>query len=826
MAIPIWMGLAPEWYTWYNQNENAQIFKWLYTTLNERWLVNIPISGCIICLSIHGYIRMWRDKSCRCIMLPLSILGLVILHWDSQVAYANIIHSFNYRTLFSTLLIITAIITFFKFTKGIVSTTRTPKNEDTNTTGFSTDNINNEDIPLNLKNYAYTITTKLLATNILKQSYALGITGEWGCGKTTFLNLLKEQLKGKADIVEFNPWMCRTPEQVTHDFFASLRHQLSPKYSSLSSPIKKYAKYINSLSLTPHNILGTEISFSSNKKSLFENKKELSAIFSSLPQPVAVIIDDIDRLEREEVFEVLRLIRNTADLCNTIYFVAYDKEYVTSILEEKNIREASSYLEKIFHAEIHLPKVSSHMIWNCLQADIKKQSKKNSHIALTLFQHFGDEDRTLILQTLDNYRRAKRFARIFMLNIDYFGNHFNKEIHILDLFWLELLQVYDKPAYDKLSNDTSSLLYSNSERLTLRPGIAHKARETENIRYNGEEFWKRETPKILQKLFSPNTRARKESICYTENYEKYFALNILPHQLSIKETNELFIPGCNHQETIHKWITDGKQPNSIIYQLKQIAIAKLPEDKTQVLIESILNLALAISRHPHYTKELKKTLRKEHFDNSSKTELAHDTALSWLNSRISESFNPLQMSTLLNRLYVTRGFDPEGNEEPVKPLIISNQEIEELLIKIIDKYLTNNPQHTALDIIKENNQLHTLFNNCSVTTADLSAFDNNNEYKQTAFDTIIEHFANKSEKPTLKEFDQAHKAFTYQKPPGFSNSDEEEYWWSCYYENIEYKMEKHFGSSYSNKLKEFESKCFIPTPESDSPKQYSTKPGP
>lgn len=742
-------------------------------------------------------------------MLPLSILGLTLLYWDSQVIYANIVHGLNYKTLFSTLLIITATITFIKILKGILPTKR---NKDTNAAGFSTDNISTEDTPSNLKNYASTIIDNLLATDIYEQSYALGITGEWGCGKTTFLNLLKGQLKDKANIVEFNPWMCRTPEQVTHDFFASLRHQLSTKYSSLSNPIKKYAKYINNLSLTPHNILGTDISFPLNEKSLFENKKELSDIFSSLPQPVAVIIDDIDRLEREEVFEVLRLIRNTADLCNTIYIVAYDKEYVTSVLEEKNIKEAASYLEKIFQAEVHLPKVSKHMIWECLQTAIKKQSKHNSNFSLTLFQHFSQEDNNLILRALDNYRRAKRFARIFMLNIAYFDQHFNKEIYTTDLFWLELLQIYDKPAYDKLSNDTSSLLYSNSERLMLRPGIAHKAREKESTRYNGEEFWKRDTPKILEKLFSPHTKARKESICHTENYEKYFALNISPHQLSIKETNELFAPGCNHRETIHKWITNGKHPGSIIYQLKQIAIIRLPADKIQVLIESILHLALAISRHPHHTRELKRILRKEQFNNSSMTELAHDTTLSWFNSRISEGTTPLHLSTLLNTLYVTRHFDPEGNEEPMQPLIISNQEIEEFLVKIIDKYLTSNPQYTALDIIKEDNDLHKLFNNCNVTTADLSAFDNNNEYKQTAFDTIIEYFANKCEKPTQKEFQQAYNAFTHQPPPEFSNPDEEEYWWSCYTEHIKYKLEKSFGTSYSDKLKEFESKCFIPGP--------------
>lgn len=41
--IPIWIGLAQEFYTWLNTDENATWIKQIYNLLNNLWLVNIPI---------------------------------------------------------------------------------------------------------------------------------------------------------------------------------------------------------------------------------------------------------------------------------------------------------------------------------------------------------------------------------------------------------------------------------------------------------------------------------------------------------------------------------------------------------------------------------------------------------------------------------------------------------------------------------------------------------------------------------------------------------------------------------------------------------------
>ena len=235
-----------------------------------------------------------------------------------------------------------------------------------------------------------------------------------------------------------------------------------------------------------------------------------------------VFIDDLDRLEREEVFEVLRLIRNTADLSNLIYVVAYDKAYIRQVLEQKNIGNALAYLEKIFPVEVCLPMVEKYLIWDVLHSDIDAQASSDE-FAKMLFQDFNTEDVELVLRILSTYRRAKRFARIYMLNTTYVNRELYREIDYADLFWLILLQVYDSKVYEILVHEPLKLLYKDKKRLVLRDGIKDPKEVNQNrYTYTGERFWESETPQILIQVFGKNfkreKRQRRQRVYSIENY--------------------------------------------------------------------------------------------------------------------------------------------------------------------------------------------------------------------------------------------------------------------------------------------------------------------
>lgn len=821
LLIPIWIGLAPKWYSWFAIDGNGSWMKCLYSQLDGLYTVNIPISIFVSYFAYCWIVRIWKDNDCRPFRFSLVVCLLVGLYWKSDVSYANIIGGFDYRMLLSCALIITLFIQIMKFIKTIKTICKElskNKKDDENveynkkSQGFSHDNLKGQSIPDSLKKYALIIARRLMSTETDNQSYAIGITGEWGVGKTTFLNLLKNEIAQKAEIVEFNPWMCRSPEQVTNDFFASLRHQLSPKYSTLSKSIKEYVTYINNLTFEPHKAFGLELSIPIREDSLYEKKKILSDKFSRLSRPVVVVIDDIDRLEREEVFEVLRLIRNTADLNNTIYIVAYDKEYVTSVLEEKNIKDAASYLEKIFHVEVHLPKVEDNLIWEALYEDLKRQDNFNRNFTESLFARFNNDERSLILKVLNNYRRVKRFARIYMLNFDYVMAQCRGEIKLLDLFWLELLQTYDKKVYDKLAYDPYSLLQIEKDKFSLKKDILHRLKGNEDNVCKDNKYWKDETPQILERMFGQLIITRKESICYPENYDKYFALSVSPYKLSFKELKDLLTEENDPEEIVNRWIDNRKNISSIAYQLSYVQIETLSDKLLKNYIYGILFFALkTVPSRNHQIRAVKKMLQSDRYDEANKINIAHDNALTWFKDKLRNEENLFNLSGLLNRLYLTKTYDHDNNEIASIPLVISNTEIEELLVSGMQTYLNNHPELTACDLIKEESPLLCLFKNCCLNTDDNIITDEGYgfSYKQVAFKIVIEHFEEKKEKPTIKEYEELYASLYSQETPVFTNSEEENAYWDYMEGKVEYMMKDSFGDSYVRDLEEFKNRCFV-----------------
>ena len=801
LVIPFWMGISTKWYSWYGKADNGLWMKKLYDLFDGNWLANIPICTILGFCTYQWCKRIWRDNDCNFFRLVIVIIAFIILFYNNQVEYARVLWVFDYRVFLSILLGIVLLVIIASFIKKLYPY-KSKKKEQSAICGFSMDE-ENFIYSENLETYARRIVNKLLVTNIKKESFAVGISGEWGVGKTAFLNLLKNHLKDKAEIVDFNPWMCRTPEQVTQDFFASLRHQLKNKYSSLSKPIRDYARDLISISIEPHTLLHFNIHFKGN--SLYERKQTLSQKLFLIQRPIVVIIDDMDRLERDEVFEVLRLIRNTADLSNLIYLVSYDKEYLACVLEEKKIKDASSFLEKIFPIEIHLPKVDKISIWEKLKSEIMAQDAYHGKL---FFKHFNNEEQELILRVLNNYRRIKRFSRIIMLNIEYLKDVSRREINLLDVFWLELLQIYDKPTYDNLSNSPHSLLYFEKDRLRLRNGIISKSSEKTEYDYKGKMDWKEETPNILEKMFGNTFKTNEKSICMVENFDKYFTLNVSKFKLSFFELNEFFSESSDADTFVNKWMDEKKSISSISYQLKHIDVNNLNTEKLKKYIEAILLLGIRnTADRRSFIQDIKLMLRKQRF-NKEKDIIVHATIVDWI-KKIMEDVNEINdLCNLLNVLYETTYYNHQDKEKVSYPLVINNNEIESLLKDAMTLFLNKHPEVTALEIMKEKSELALMFGNCCVCIEDRMATHLGCKYKQIVFDIVINHFEVKRKKPSQNEYDEVIRGLFQEEVPKFDNIEEECSYLAYMSEEHEQKMQAYFGSSYKSKLEEFKSKCF------------------
>jgi hypothetical protein len=708
----LWIGVAPFYFRIVTNGTIGLWMEKIYNLIDGNIFLNIPILVILMVVSWKLCNKYFKYETTNSSTLWISALGLFVLYYQSPFEYATLFWVIDYRFALSLICVIVIAVWLGKllddlsFPKGTYNYPLWHK-------GFTMDNNNNSIHHSDpVLSYANSIVEKLKYTIFTPNdgSFAIGITSEWGAGKTTFLQLLEEKLKeeGLTDIVSYNPWMCSSPEQVTRDFFATLRNKLSDKYPSLSNPIRKYAKHLSSISLFSQSAISINFDNFASDESLTEMRSRLSEKFAKFEKPVIVIIDDLDRLNSDEVFEVLRLIRNTASISNIIYLVAYDKDYITKILERKDISSPSAYLEKIFQLEIQLPVLTYNQVWDAFKTDLKKQLPEKSDIS------FISRDRVLIEKVLNTYRRAKRFARLFSLSYDYFSRTESiRKLEDNEILLIDLLHMDDKRVYDILSSNPEKLLDSSDDGTIW---IYKKSNDNEyNIELEDETKIKIKdtTNDILKRLWGESVEEPKPySIRRKEFSEEYFTLNV---QFSKKDFDTI-IKSKDVDALIGDWHKKGKIPRNFLEKIEMYQNEELDECQRNNLLYGILS-------YSYYERDYFTPLYKEQSELKENYQVVFD----WFDKKMDPDCNYVIIAQLASYL------------EKIE--ILDNEKTKKLIQNMVSKQYVYNKADIK-SMIEFNGKLYNF----------ISWGFLNHTNGLIAFCHIIDIYFNKKTKPSIDEF--------------------------------------------------------------------------
>lgn len=324
-----------------------------------------------------------------------------------------------------------------------------------------------------------------------EQAYSVGIVGSWGSGKTSYLNLLEKKLnKEQFIVIKFNPRHSLNACTIQEDFFHELYSTLKRYDSRFSSSFKDYLKAIN--------IIG-ENKFLSSFLSIHQlwnsgrEKQKISEAIKRLGKRVVVFIDDFDRLLREEVIEVLKLIDGNASFSNMIFFAAYDKQHLNKILVSENTSETKLFSDKYFSIEQSTPLATNEVLWQEIVKSCKKLKVQD-----TAFTRLHNKESRLyfsINRILPTLRDVKRLSNLF-LRYEIIKN----EINFRDYFLLMLIKYRWNKEYLELknkkylrdSNDYWSIdeekLPKDSEESDLLKRVLSLLFDQDSL-YNGKDVW-------------------------------------------------------------------------------------------------------------------------------------------------------------------------------------------------------------------------------------------------------------------------------------------------------------------------------------------------
>lgn len=201
------------------------------------------------------------------------------------------------------------------------------------------------------------------------------ITGPWGSGKTSLMNLVATELRTRPDVrvVEFNPWLFSGAEELASLFLNELAAQLVDLESrtdsarrvsgGIAQAIGTYSSLLGGLKLIP-GVGSMKEAFDSTLQAatgLLQGDQSVAALrrktlktLSELDGRIVVLVDDIDRLTRSETRQLFRTVRLTASFPNVIYLLCLDRQVVERALDEDGF-SGRAYLEKILTITCAVP---------------------------------------------------------------------------------------------------------------------------------------------------------------------------------------------------------------------------------------------------------------------------------------------------------------------------------------------------------------------------------------------------------------------------------------------------------------------------------------
>lgn len=557
---------------------------------------NIPVFVATVAVLGLRLNRSLKNRPIPSLEINISLFTILIIftierfRLSGQVKFVPILPNLSYYdftliTVFFFILISLIPYIYFWFSE------KESKEKSSFTKDFTGDSKELPEDKLGREKFAEEIGKQILNLESGNGSFCLGIEGSWGSGKSFMLKLIEKNIKKEAITIDFNPWKGNETKNIFRDFFFTLSESLS-----------KYDKSINNRLIRYYTVLSDDNSgsiwyylknFLFDTQSLQGISEKINERLTCLKQPVVIFIDDIDRLQAEEIFDLLRLIRNISNFNNTTFVVAFDQEYLQNVLTTPN-KANLNFIDKIFQVVFHLPQID---INNFQSELIERITKKISNgkkedmddltiiLSLTIKSH-----KNLIFKILDTPRDIIRFSNQLAIHYEFMnGCDFSFEnFLILELiryrFPLIINELIYRPEFFLIEEDSKYLLRTKFiERLKnyYEQESSQKRIIPDHLVSDDEELL---VLKLLDTLFGDHQiKLSGNSLSIKTNYYRYFSLSIFNDDLLLYEFKQA-IQSTNYEDEFLILIKNKKN-DRIIHLFNQIIEDSL--DSTDKIIKLI-----------------------------------------------------------------------------------------------------------------------------------------------------------------------------------------------------------------------------------------------
>ena len=494
--------------------------------------------------------------------------------------------------------------------------------------------INSEEDKLNRSSFAKALAKSFAEFNTT-DTFSIGLYGKWGSGKTSLINMLISELETqqmnipeekRIIIINFEPWNFSNTNQLLTQFFIRLSNELRgkndknllkigeaiEKYSEafeLTEPIPVVGKALSIFGKHSFSLLGRKLQKEAAEKDIQKQKEYVIELLEKQNRKLLIIIDDIDRLNNEQIRQIFQLITSVAKFPNAIYLLAFDKDIVVKALEKVQEGSGEDYLEKIIQIPIKIPDIQSNKLRKVLLEKLNTILIENPEISFQQI-HWQRLFEFCIAPFIKNLRDMNRLANSVRFKLV----SLNSEIDFTDMVAISTLEIFLPPIYAWVKENKVILtgpidLYALARKKTQQEWYEYYSSQIQSLLddYNCKEnnvdsemvinslvrlfpYFGQRIGKIYE-MYDIDLFRRNNQVAHPHKFDRYFDLDMDDIRLKKGKIDEVvnyydceefqdFLLECDNHDTSHEFLEEVKA-----------RISLLTSDRAMVIIKSILNVS-------------------------------------------------------------------------------------------------------------------------------------------------------------------------------------------------------------------------------------------
>lgn len=461
----------------------------------------------------------------------------------------------------------------------------------------------------------------IVSTPKIDKSLIVGLYGRWGEGKTTVMNFIREELPSDTVVVNFNPWLFSDEQHLLKSFFSSIT-------DALGASDKTNKEKIGALLSDYGGAIGTITQFVGVKTDGLEKlgnklkntsseqlKKRIDDLIIDSGKNIVVFVDDIDRLDIQEIQYVFKLVKLVGDFPRTAYILSFDDEMVSAALAPKyggNSKVSGyNFLEKIIQVPLKIP-IASKKAMSKYTITLLNKVLENWSIQLSEHENnsFIEAFNSAFLPFMDTPRLGIRYANTLSFSLPLLKGEANTG----DLIIIEGVKIFYPELYDFIRTNGYLFLERTDKHYSEFGRAQHKKDDIKRHISSVIQIYNEDKQKVivgllqllfpqLKSIYSNTTYpdksytqwTKEKKICSNRYFERYFSYTVqegvIPDNYFDQLINSLEIMPI--EETFHKLEQSIEQYSA--FEL----ILKLRMQEELFTEEQSINLSLALAQIGH-----------------------------------------------------------------------------------------------------------------------------------------------------------------------------------------------------------------------------------